>query len=164
MKTADFASDIVLIVSAILVVYIAVNDLRDFKIRNELVALLGAMFFIHAGLSGRWVFLYWNVSFAALMFAVTLCGFALRLVGGGDVKLMTVASLWCGLPCAALFALIFTVFAVFHALLARLGWVSAQRVNGQLKVALAPSIAAGLIGVFISGCLVAAGDAPRLSW
>jgi Flp pilus assembly protein protease CpaA len=46
MKTADFASDIVLIVSAILVVYIAVNDLRDFKIRNELVALLGAMFFI----------------------------------------------------------------------------------------------------------------------
>jgi Flp pilus assembly protein protease CpaA len=94
------------------------------------------------------------------MFAMTLCAFALGLIGGGDVKLMTVASLWCGLSCAVLFTLIFTAFAVFHALLARLGWVSAQRVNGQLKVALAPSIAAGLIGVFVSGCLVVVGDAP----
>ena len=75
---------------AALLFYIAATDLRDFKIRNDLVIALGVLFFVHAGLSGRWTFLHWNIGFAAVMFAVMLYGYAQKLIGGGDLKLMTV--------------------------------------------------------------------------
>jgi Flp pilus assembly protein protease CpaA len=75
------------------------------------------------------------------------------LMGGGDLKLMTVALLWTGPHCALPFLIILVVFALLHALAARLDLVQAQRVEGRLKVAFAPSIAAGLIGIFLLGCL-----------
>jgi Flp pilus assembly protein protease CpaA len=153
MSAAGPAAHVVLVVTAGLLLFVAANDLRDFKIPNELIAILAALFFIHAGLSGRWVTLHWNVGFAAGMFAVMLWAYAQNLMGGGDLKLMTVGFLWSGLHCAVPFLVILTVFALLHTLAAKLGWVRAQRAHGRIRIPFAPSVAAALIGIFMVGCL-----------
>ena len=153
MTLASSASHAVLVLTAALLFYIAVTDLREFRIRNELIIVLATLFFAHAGLSGRWVALHWNIGFAALMFVLMLIAYAQNLMGGGDLKLATVGFLWSGASCALPFVLILAVFAILHTLAAKLGLVRAQQVGGRVKVAFAPSVAAGLIGIYMGGYL-----------
>ena len=94
-----------------------------------------------------------NIGFAAAAFALMLFCYSRGLMGGGDLKLLTVAFLWTGMHCVLPFLIVLVIFASLHTLAAKLDWVDAQRVNGRIKVAFAPSVAAGLIGVFLSGCL-----------
>ena len=147
------ASHLVLVVTAGLLLYAAIGDLRAYKITNEMVLALAGLFFVHAALSGRWVELHWNLGFAAFAGALMLICYGQGLMGGGDFKLMTVAFLWSGATCALPFLVIVLIAALLHALAVRLGWAAAQRANGRMKIALAPSIAAGLIGIFMLGCL-----------
>ena len=146
------SAHIVLVVTAALLFYLAVADLREFKIRNELVVLLAVLYVVHAALSGRWAIMHWNLGFAAAMFVLMLVAYAQNLVGGGDLKLMTVAFLWSGVHCVAPLLIGLAGFTALHAVAAKLNWVHAQRVNGRSKVAFAPSVAAGLIVTFMSGC------------
>jgi len=147
------ASYLILVVTAGLLFYIAATDLRAYRISNDLLIVLVVFFFLHAALSGRWVELHWNIGFAALAFGLMLFGYAQGLMGGGDVKLLTVAFLWSGIHCAVPFLLILLIFASLHTLAAKLEWLSSQRVNGRIKIAFAPSVAAGLIGIFMAGCV-----------
>jgi prepilin peptidase CpaA len=148
----------VLIVTGALLFYVAYNDLRHYKIRNELILALAVLFVIHAVVSGRWTSAQWNVAFAAVMLAAMLLFYARRLMGGGDVKLLGVAFLWVGIDCALPFAVLLLAFAGVHAMAARLGWADVQRMSNDSRprIPFAPSIAAALIGVFMLGCL-----APR---
>jgi Flp pilus assembly protein protease CpaA len=150
---AASASYLVLVVTAGLLFYVAVTDLRAYRISNDALVSLVALFFLHAGLSGRWVDVHWNIALAAVAFGLLLFAYAQALAGGGDIKLLTVATLWSGTHCVVLFLAILLVFALLHTLAAKLEWVSAQRVNGRIKIAFAPSVAAGLIGIFMAGCL-----------
>ena len=143
----------VLVITAALLVYGAVKDLRDYSISNVFILVLGGLFILHAVLSGRWVTLYENVAFALLMFAVLLVCYARGWLGGGDVKLLTVAFLWVGLRCALPFSLLLLLFATLHTVAIKLKWVEGRRVEGRLKIAFAPSISAALIGSFALGCL-----------
>jgi len=147
----------VLVITAALLVYGAVKDLRDYSISNVFILVLGGLFILHAVLSGRWVTLYENVAFALLMFAVLLVCYARGWLGGGDVKLLTVAFLWVGLRCALPFSLLLLLFATLHTVAIKLKWVEGRRVAGRLKIAFAPSINAALIGTFASGCLSSPG-------
>jgi prepilin peptidase CpaA len=153
MSVATAASCVVLVSTAVLLFYIAVTDLREFKIRNELVVVLVLLYVAHAVASGRWVSLHWHVGFALLMFTLMLFAYVQNLMGGGDLKLLTVGFLWSGTECAVPFVLILCGFALLHTLIAKLGWVRAQWVNGRIKVPFAPSVAAGLIGIYLGGCL-----------
>jgi prepilin peptidase CpaA len=148
----------VLIVTAAILFYVAYNDLRRFKIRNELIIALAVLYIIHAVVSGRWTSAQWNVAFAGVMFAAMLLLYARKLMGGGDVKLLGVAFLWVGIDCALPFAVLLLAFAGMHAIAARLGWAEVQRASNDARprIPFAPSIAAALIGVFVLGCL-----APR---
>jgi prepilin peptidase CpaA len=150
---AAVLSHVVLVITAGMLFYVAFTDLKHYTIRNDLVLAIGALFFLHAALSGRWVLMHWNIGFAVLMFAVMLVLYAQNWMGGGDLKLLTVAFLWVGLNCALVFALLLLVFASLHTLAAKFGWVSAQQVEGRTRIAFAPTIAAGLIGTFMLGCL-----------
>jgi prepilin peptidase CpaA len=143
----------VLIITAALLFWMAATDLREFKIRNNFVLVLVGLFFLHAMLSGRWVVLHWNLIFAAVMFLLLLMAYSRRLLGGGDVKLLTTAFLWSGLHCAVPFLLIVTAASLVQLFAARLGWIGALRENGRLRLAYAPAIASGLIGIFLLGCL-----------
>jgi prepilin peptidase CpaA len=148
-------STVILVITAALLFYVALTDLRHYKIRNDLVLLLALMFFAHAFVSGRLATIPWNVGFAALILVVLTYVYSRNWVGGGDVKLLTVALLWVGLDCALPFAILLLVFSMGHTLAARVGWVSAPQIDGdeRKRIPFAPSVAASLIVVFMLGCL-----------
>jgi prepilin peptidase CpaA len=153
MLSLDVSSFYVLVVTAALLFYVAANDLREFQIRNEFVLVLAGLYFVHAALSGRWIEMHWHVGLALIGFLGMLYYYRFGLIGGGDLKLMTVALLWAGVHCALPFLAIVVIVALLHAGAGKLGWVRAKEVKGSMKIPLAPSIAAGLIGVFVLGCL-----------
>lgn len=74
-------------------------------------------------------------------------------MGGGDLKLLTVAFLWVGPFCALPFALFLLLFICIHIIAVKLKLVEARVANGDKWLPFAPSIAAALISVFMAGCL-----------
>jgi prepilin peptidase CpaA len=146
-------SHVVLVITAAVLFYVALTDLKHFKIRNEVILVLAGLFVVHALLSGRWVSAHWNLAFAAVMFGVMLYFYAQNLMGGGDVKILTVGFLWVGFSCAFPFAVLLAVFAAVHVVAAKLGWSEIQQVGDKRRIPLAPSVAAALILCFILGCL-----------
>ena len=163
MALTAVSSCAVLLVTAALLLYVAVNDFRQYSISNVLVLTLAGLFLLHAVLSGRWIMLHENFAFALLMFALLLLCYARGWMGGGDVKLLTVAFLWVGIRCALPFALLLLLFASLHALAAKLEWVGGRVVDGRLKIAFAPAVSAALLGSFAAGCLAPPGGSG-LCW
>jgi prepilin peptidase CpaA len=76
-------------------------------------------------------------------------------MGGGDVKLLTVAFLWVGIGCALPFAVLLLLFAGMHVIATKLGWAETRQADDdeRKRIPFAPSVAAALIGVFMLGCL-----------
>jgi prepilin peptidase CpaA len=151
--SAPVASQGVLIITAAVLFYVALADFKHYKIRNEVVLILAGLFFVHALLSGRWTSLHWNLGFAALLFAIMLHYYSMKLMGGGDLKLLTVAFLWVGPFCAIPFAIFLLFFVGIHTLAVKLKWVEVKVAENLNWIPFAPSIAAALIGVFMAGCL-----------
>jgi prepilin peptidase CpaA len=142
----------VLVITAAVLLYAAWNDLRQFKIRNELVAVLAGLFIIHTILSGHWTEMYWNFVVAFIAFLIMLFFYARKTMGGGDLKLLTVAFLWVGYTCVLPFTILLLISAVAHFLAVKAGLMQTLDDQGR-RVPFAPSIAAGLIGTFLIGCL-----------
>jgi prepilin peptidase CpaA len=146
----------VLAVTAGVLLYVAIEDLRRFRISNALVLLLVALFFVYTALAHRWSVLPWNLAIAGLIFLVQLLFYARSWMGGGDIKILTVAFLWVGADCALPFAIFLCVFASIHSVAAKLNWVPSQpdtARSGRQRIAFAPSVAAAIICVFLLGCL-----------
>ena len=152
MSTAA-ASQAVLLLTGGLLFYMALTDLKHFKIRNEFVLVLAALFFLHAFVSGRWVIIQWNFGFALLLSLIMFYFYLKNMMGGGDLKLLTVALLWVGPFCALPFALFLLLFVCIHIAAVKLKFIEARVVSGKDWIAFAPSVAAALIGVFIAGCV-----------
>jgi prepilin peptidase CpaA len=168
---ATTASHIVLGVTALVLLYAAFTDLREFKIRNDLVLLLCALFILHAVVSGRWTTLPWNqavvgvgttvafhLAVALVAFAIMLYCYAQNLMGGGDVKILAVGYLWVGLSCALVFSISMLGLACLHALMAKLEWPKIARMRADRRIPFAPAVAGALIITFLTGCL----DAPQV--
>jgi prepilin peptidase CpaA len=147
------ASNIILAATATTLLWIGATDLREYKIRNEFIVVLVGLFFVYAYFSGRWSELPWHIAIASITFLLMIWSYAQGQMGGGDLKLITVALLWTGPRCAVLFLIVMVLSALAHTLLAWLGWVGAQRKDGHIRIPFAPSIAVGLISVILSGCL-----------
>lgn len=141
---------IVLIITSALLFYVAWTDLREYKIRNNLVLALAGLFVLYTVLTGHWVVLRWDLAFAALMFVVLLAIYHLYWMGGGDAKLLMVAFLWTGLSGALPFAVLLALFGILHSLAAKFDWVKSQVTDrGRRRIPFAPSVAGALIGTFI---------------
>ncbi|MBX7496684.1 prepilin peptidase [Qipengyuania sp. 6B39] len=81
---------------AIALVVAAFTDLRSRQIGNRLnagIALAAPLWWWASGVS-LWPGVVWQVGFAALVFAICCVLFAIRQMGGGDVKLLTALALW----------------------------------------------------------------------
>jgi len=163
MAFSPSLSHVVLVITGAVLFYVALTDFKQFKIRNELILVLAGLFVIHALLSGRWVSAHWNLAFAALMFGVMFYFYAQNLMGGGDVKILTVGFLWVGFGCALPFAVLLAVFAAVHVVAAKFGWAEVQQVGDKKRIPLAPSVAAALILCFILGCLQPISSPTQLS-
>ncbi len=143
-------SSIVLVVTSAVLFYVALTDLREFKIRNEMVLALAGLFVLYAVLNDHLAALRWDLAFAGVMFVVLLALYGTGWMGGGDVKILAVAFLWTGLSGALPFAILLSLFSVLHSLAARWGWVKSQiTATGRRRIPFAPSVAAALIGTFM---------------
>ena len=150
IEMRDFLANIVLVATATTLFYAALTDLREFKIRNDLVLVLACLYGIYAYLSGQWITAHWHLALAIVMFFVMMVFYAQNWLGGGDVKILTVAFLWTGIRYALPFALMLMVFAIVHIVLAeKLKWASVRRTEGRARIPFAPSVAAALVGVFV---------------
>lgn len=81
---------------AIALLYAAFTDMRSRTISNRLNLAIAAgapVFWLASGLS-LWPEVVWQLGIAALAFAILAGLFALRMMGGGDVKLLTALALW----------------------------------------------------------------------
>jgi prepilin peptidase CpaA len=140
----------VLVITSALLLQAAWIDLREFKIRNELILALAGLFVLHAVLTRHWADLKWDVAFAALMFVILLAFYNMGGMGGGDAKILAVAFLWTGLSGALPFAILLALFSAAHGLAAKLGWAGSQiTASGRRRIPFAPSVAAALIGTFM---------------
>jgi prepilin peptidase CpaA len=140
----------VLVITSALLLQAAWTDLREFKIRNELILALAGLFVLYAVLTGHWVTLKWDILFAALMSVVLLVIYNTYWMGGGDVKILAVAFLWTGISGALPFTILLALFSGAHSLAAKLGWVKSQVTDrGRQRIPLAPSVAAALICTFM---------------
>jgi prepilin peptidase CpaA len=141
------------IAAVAVLLYVGFTDFRTFKIRNDVLMLLVLLYVLLAIVSRSWIEIIGDVILAVFMFAVLLWFFAQRFIGGGDVKLVSVACLWVGAHCALLFSGLLLAFLVLHLGAARMGWAQTKPMGGRNAIPYAPSIAAALIGVIVSGCL-----------
>ena len=92
----DYLQYALLVALAIALVTAAITDLRSRQIANWLtgtVALGAPLFWWASGLS-LWPDVALQLGIAALAFAILAGLFALRAMGGGDVKLLTALALW----------------------------------------------------------------------
>jgi prepilin peptidase CpaA len=141
----------ILVLTAVTLFWVALTDMREFKIRNELVVILGCLYVVYALVSGAWASMQWNFAFALLTLAGGIYAYSLQHIGGGDLKLLTVALLWTGPWLAAPFVILLLMFVVTYYVAAKLGFVAARRTPAGLRIPLAPSLAGALIAVVASG-------------
>jgi prepilin peptidase CpaA len=145
----------ILIITGAILFYAALTDLKQFKIPNELIVVLAVLFVLYGLQSGQGTRILWNLGFAVLIFLTMLFFYSQHWVGGGDVKILTVAFLWVGIHCALAFTILLFVFATVHSVAATFGWAATQQNDGdrQKRIPFAPSVAAALVGTFMLGCL-----------
>jgi prepilin peptidase CpaA len=143
----------ILVLTAATLFWVVLTDLREFKVRNEFVAILAGLFLVHALCSGAWVSMQWNVAFAFLMLAAGTYAYSLQQIGGGDLKLLAVAFLWTGPWFAAPFVFLLLIFTGAYYVAARLGFAAAKETAAGLRIPLAPSLAGALIGALALGLI-----------
>ena len=140
----------VLVITSGLLFTAALTDLREYKIRNELILALVGLFVLYTAVTGRWADLRSDVPFAALMFVILLVFYSRGWLGGGDVKILAVAFLWTGSSGALVFAVLLSFFSGGHTLAARFGWANSRvTASGRRGIPYAPSVAAALICTFM---------------
>lgn len=94
-----------------LMIAAAVSDVLSFRIPNWLTALIAVLFFPMAWATGMPLQEFgWHLAAGTLLFVLGYLGFAFRLFGGGDAKLMAAAGLWFGTSQTMPF-LVLTAFA-----------------------------------------------------
>ena len=161
---SDYLQYGLLIALAIALVTAAITDLRSRHIANWLtgaVAIGAPLFWWASGLS-LWpgVALQFGVALAA--FAILAGLFAIRAMGGGDVKLLTALALWIE---PLLFLQLVFVMAILGGLLTLAfgAWHIMRRRKDRLAIPYGVAISAAGLWVLAAHYFPAAGDAIGLS-
>jgi prepilin peptidase CpaA len=147
-----FASYVIIVATAALLFYAALTDLKQYTIPNGLIIALALLFILHVLILNRWSELPWNIAFVLLIFLILIFFYSLGWIGGGDVKLLTVALLWTGIHCALVFAIILLICVTVHTVVVKLKRVKHRNDSNPVRIAFAPSIAAAFVGVLMLGC------------
>jgi len=148
-------SNVILITTVGTLFYAAWSDFKEYKIPNWSMLLLVGLFLVHTLVSGRWTSIYFNLGLAAIIFIFCIFFYSQNIMGGGDVKILSVAFLWVGIECALPLAVLIMLFSAIHVGVIRLGWKVARPIEGRMRIPFAPSVAAALVCTFIMDCLKA---------
>jgi prepilin peptidase CpaA len=74
----------------------ALQDLSDYRIPNIIIISLVVLYPVYVLSAPVEVLWGWSLGIAAVFFLIGLALFSAGIMGGGDVKLITVTSLWMG--------------------------------------------------------------------
>lgn len=96
MTIGEWISIIAALATIGLLIAAAVSDILRYRIPNYLVYSITIAFAVAIAFNFSWLALGWSLAAALGMFALGCAFFALRLFGGGDVKLITAVALWTG--------------------------------------------------------------------
>ena len=132
---------LIIVPVGVVLVWITIDDLRRFKIRNVWIMFLAVGFLIKCGADQRADVLLAHGLFATLGLAALACLFAFGLMGGGDAKLLGAALLWVGPEGCLVYALLLLPCATIYVLGARFAGWPARRRAGGLEIPFGPSIA-----------------------
>jgi prepilin peptidase CpaA len=92
-----------------LVALAALSDVAELRIPNRVSVAIAAVYPVHVLAAAQTVPWLEAVGLAATVFAIGVGLFACRMMGGGDVKLMSAITLWAGPLCLADFLLVTAV-------------------------------------------------------
>jgi len=84
----------ILVMLSIVLVLVIYNDLRRMRIPNTLSVILLAIFPFFALDFESWNSVFLQIGFSALIFVLGFVAFALRAMGGGDVKVLAALALF----------------------------------------------------------------------
>lgn len=135
--------------ACLILVLIVVEDLRRFQIRNVWVLALVALFAMSCILGNVGAAVVWHAMFAAIVLVAMLGAFYLRLLGAGDAKLLTAASLWIGPEGAMVFAVALLSLTMLYCLGAIMSLVPKRRRGPKLEIPFAPSIVAAWLATIV---------------
>jgi Flp pilus assembly protein protease CpaA len=133
--------------------YVGFTDFRTFKIKNNLVLLLLVLYVLFALVARTPSEILSDLILSGIIFVVLAWFYTNGAIGGGDVKLVTVACLWTGPHCAFLFSVILLVLIGLHVFAAWMGWAATKPKAGRFAIPYAPSVAGALIATTLLGCL-----------
>jgi prepilin peptidase CpaA len=95
--------------------FAAVGDLRQYRIPNRLPLIVAVAFLVMSAVSPP-SFVLGGLAIGAPVLIAGMILFSMGLVGGGDVKLLAAATLWCGPALLAPFAMVASVVGIVLAL------------------------------------------------
>ena len=136
------------IAAGMVLIYIGIEDMLKFKIKNESIFVLLILYFFAALFTGAPAAIVSHVAFGLIMFAILLGIYALGWLGGGDAKLLSVAFLWLGFENAPLFAILLALAAGAYSVLLQFGYLLPGKpgLKGRTLIPYGPCIAAAWIG------------------
>jgi len=148
--TSGFFANAVLVVAAIILLLVAIENLRELKIRNAFIVALICLFALYVALAGEWREAWRNLMLAIVAFIILLPFYRpLGWFGGGLLKLLTVGFLWSGERYAISFIVLALIFCGLSYLLARLGLLRVHHQGEATYLAFGAPIAVALIAIFI---------------
>jgi Flp pilus assembly protein protease CpaA len=126
-------------------IYVIGDDLRRYRIRNDVIVLLLVLFGLLCLLKFDWDFVKAHLAFGAIAFVGLFAFWALGLTGGGDAKLLAVALLWLGHSQALAFSVVMLVFTLLYYIGVKAKIAPHSSVNGKTVIPYGPSIASAWI-------------------
>jgi prepilin peptidase CpaA len=146
-----FLSYAVLAITAAILIFTALADFRKRVIPNAAVILIGLLFFVHAAVAGHASSIAGNVAFATFIFIILLPFYRKQWMGGGDVKMLTVAFLWTGIELAFPFTMFLLLLTIVYIVGEAIGTVRVKPQRNKLatRIPFAPSIASALTATFL---------------
>lgn len=132
--------DLVDITLTIALLWIAREDLLRFRVPNRAVIGLGVSFFVGCLGSGQLDIIVSHVLLSLTALIALFVAFALRGIGGGDAKLLSVALLWLGPKHILTFSLLLLTAVIAYAVGARFCGLPSRRTNSSLQIPLGPCV------------------------
>jgi prepilin peptidase CpaA len=154
LNLSDLLATIFLIVAVILLVVAAYGDMKNRRIPNTLTAAVAILGILRLVVLGDPIAASYTVGVAFMLLSVTFVLFSFRLIGGGDVKLLTATVLVIGYH--AVFPLL-AIISICGALLAiaMLLWLMTVKTNKKPSVPYGVAIAAGaIVTLFLQSSMI----------
>jgi len=120
---------------------VLIDDLANYRVRNTTVLMLACLFVVYCLIKDNLSLFVGHLTIAAVMFVVLAAAYGLGMMGGGDLKLLTIAFLWLGLENGFLFCLLLCAASVVYIGSAWLNWLPSRKLDKRTQVPFGPSIA-----------------------